>query len=826
MSTTRWLASVIALACAGLMSTATPVSAGTSSSSGPDDYGFGTPTESISAYGDFAEIGNGSLRCPVAGEPALLLAGPQSCQRASERDPLYALPLFGWGSNNGYDMQLAGAGQTNGPGGATLFDESSASVTIPAGTSVLYAQLDWGGDTGSYLGASDDRCERPPYLFEPAATPPPAPAAASPDAQPVTIAVGSDPAAQVAVDPSHYTSSQSSSSPVGMYSDWADVTTDFADLLPGAASTVSVGDVWAPTGYGCAAGWSLTLVFGATTAIPGYSQLRQFDVYAGHLRTTGRSDLSLSLAEPNIDPAAADVKLGVTAYDGDWNNAGDSLLVDGTAVADPCASQNSDSTNNFFTSCADGAVDPLDPGQPIPNNFSVDAKTVTPTVTKGTAAPGDIDIELRTRYDVTLVQGFVVAENIDPSFTANSPPTFNKKNLRVGDTVQFTITGTNTGDIPLSDLTLADTLHADCQPASVATLAPGATYTFTCALPIPDVTSLSDTITVTASWPGDSAGLTANAQVGFTEPVLGPQLGISQTASTQAVQSGQPVTVTITATNNGDSDDGALTNVTITEPGLPGCTVAAIPNLPPGTSQQLYCTTRPTTTVTATAHAAATDDTGVTLTATSNPVTVTISAANLVITNYANPSQVAPGGTTRFTVTVHNTGSVAVTLRVSDDNVPGCDFTVDGAGLAAGAAHSEECAVTVPRTTGTFTDTATFVANPLMPDGTTGPTIAGSAKGSVLITASAAAVGGGSSSGSPSGSGAVAAVPLSGSQTAGASSAPGAAGPGGAKAAGGGSGSLAYTGVELAVPVAVAALLLVGGLALVLFTRRRTSGRP
>jgi uncharacterized repeat protein (TIGR01451 family) len=807
------IAMAAVLLSTGLWFTGGPGAAAPPTSTPQQGNGFGTPTEAISGYGDFTEVGNGSLRCPVQGERVSLFAGAQTCRDATQREPLYQLPLFGWGSNNGYYMQLAGAGATNGPGGSTLFDESSASVQIPAGTSVLYAQLDWGGDTGGYQGAAASRCESPPYWLEPASAPPPAPATASPQDQPVTIAVGADPAATVPLNQQNYTSSESSSTPVGMYSDWADVTNDFQDLAAGEQSTVSVGDVWAPTGYGCAAGWSLTLVFGATTAIPGYQTLREFDVYAGHLRTTDRSQLAVPLPEPDIDPADAAVKLGVTAYDGDWNNASDSLLVDGTAQPDPCGTNNS--TGNFFTSCANGALDPLSPGQSIPNNFSVDAKTITPTVTTGTAQPGDIDIALNTGYDVYLLQGLVVAENIDPSFTINSPPAFSKPNLHVGDIVQFTVTGSNTGNIPLSGMVLSDQVSSDCGNKPIGNLAPGQSYSVTCTMSIPNATTLSDAITVTARWPGDAAGLTASDQVTFTQQVLGPQLTISQSASSNAISSGAPVTVTFTVTNTGEANDGALSDIEIAEPHLTGCLPQSIPSLAPGTTATLTCTVKPTATVTATATATATNDTNVKLTATSNLITVAVSGAQFTITNTTKPSSVSSGGTTRFTVTVHNSGTVAITLRVSNDNAPGCDFSVQGTGLAGGASRSEECTVTLPQVQKAtkFTDTASISATPILPDGTSGAAIAGSAQGVVTIEPS--------SSSASAGTATAAHAQLDGAAASGGSSAK----TGGSTAAGQRGTSLAsYTGIEVSALAAACALMVATAL-LLARTRRRARNR-
>jgi len=131
-------------------------------------------------YGDFRLVGNGVLRCPKPGEDTGGGHSAEDCHAATHSTGPDTF-LDDRGHNNGYRMYLAD--EDSDP---ATFDSSSARLTIPAGATVRYAQLNWGGHTGKFVGFSGVNCARP-VLFE--GQPPPAPAAPTPAEQRVRLAV-------------------------------------------------------------------------------------------------------------------------------------------------------------------------------------------------------------------------------------------------------------------------------------------------------------------------------------------------------------------------------------------------------------------------------------------------------------------------------------------------------------------------------------------------------------------------------------------------------------------------------------------------------------
>jgi hypothetical protein len=753
----------------------------------PAADGFAQPVKGISVYGDFAEAGNSVLRCPTAAEPAYLGGSADSCDRASNRQrPV--VPLLPGGSNNDYYMRFAEQ-----PG---AFDGSTASLTVPAGATVQYAQLDWGGNTGVYKGLGARFCTWPfPLLTRPADVPP-APAAADARDQQVSLAVGSAAPSAVPLETvqAHYASSSSVATPAEMYSSWADVTSSFSGTTDGRPIPVTVSNVWAASGFGCSAGWSLTVVFSDPAQYP---TLRQVDVYTGHSHQDFASATE-TLTGLSANPAAANVKMGITAYDGDWNNSTDQLLVAGQPVASPC--DTTSATDNFLSSCATGAQ--------VPDNLSVDATTFTPNVPAGT--PAAVPVELRAGSDLFLLQGLTLAEDIHPAFTTQV--TLPSKPVHAGGTLEFLVSGSNTGDIPLTGLVLTDQKAADCAQKTLGDLAPGQAYSVTCHATGLEQPSLADSVKVAATWPHDDLGLTVTNTVPFTEPVAGPQLAVTAAVTPATVRSGDTATVTFTVANQGTAADGPLSAATVTAAGLPGCTPAPVPTVEAGQSATTTCTVKLDKTASSAATATAKDSSGADVTATSPEVAVTVIHPALTITATTDPAQIAPGKTTHFTVTVHNTGDVALTVAVSNSTATDCDFTSTGPGLAPGVARSQKCEVTAPSTLGPLTDTAKFTANPVGDPDTSRP-LTGSALGTATVTTTPTTTGG--SSGGDTGT--------VGGQSGGTGSTKtgGTGGSSGTNQASGSQPGLAYTGVSIALPITVGVALLAGGVVLLIASRRR-----
>ena len=99
--------------------------------------------------------------------------------------------------------------------------------------------------------------------------------------QPVRLTVGAGPT--TAVTPDDWTQDTNS---IGYYTADADVTAELGGLPSGTPVTVTVGNVFAPTGTGCFGGWSLAVAF--TTDTAGCSaERREIFVYEGHAGGVG-----------------------------------------------------------------------------------------------------------------------------------------------------------------------------------------------------------------------------------------------------------------------------------------------------------------------------------------------------------------------------------------------------------------------------------------------------------------------------------------------------------------------------------------------------------
>jgi hypothetical protein len=295
--------------------------------------------------GDFTIAGNTVTECP-----------PHSaaCRRAQNRE--------GEGLNNHFPMRWADVDDD-----PATFTSSTALLAIPAGASVVHAELSWGGDTGRSRTAPCGRDGRP---------------AGSPREQAVALSVNGT---TTRIGPGRFALREDEPALLGpadglLYSAHADVTAEFAGLPGGAATEVGVADVWTPRGRDCVGGWSVVVVWSAADA-----PSRRVTVHDGHVRTSERARRVRAPLE--LGPEA---RLGLTAYEGDWALGGDGILVGGRPLGEP---------DNALTSSALGAARPAHL-----NNMSTDAVVrELPDGAEGT------ELEFRAVPDVYLVQGVVVS---------------------------------------------------------------------------------------------------------------------------------------------------------------------------------------------------------------------------------------------------------------------------------------------------------------------------------------------------------------------------------------------------------------------------------
>ena len=281
---------------------------------------------------------------------------------------------------------------------------------------------------------------------------------------------------------------------------------------------------------------------------------------------------------------------------------------------------------------------------------------------------------------------------INPAITIAKTP--DSQQALAGDTVTFDITVTNTGDVDLTDVTVTDAVAPDCD-ATFAAIAAGASETYSCSM-----VAGADDFTNTASVSGDDPlGNPVIDSDTADVDVINPAITISKTPDTQQALAGDTVTFDITVTNTGDVD---LANVTVTDL-LDSACDRAIGTLAAGASTNYSCsTTAGADDFTNIASVSGDDPLG-------NPVTdsdtADVDVINPAITIAKTPDsqQVVSGDDATFTITVTNTGDVALTdVTVGDALAPDCDNTF--ATLAAGAVESYSCTVT--GVTADFTNTA------------------------------------------------------------------------------------------------------------------------
>jgi uncharacterized repeat protein (TIGR01451 family) len=216
----------------------------------------------------------------------------------------------------------------------------------------------------------------------------------------------------------------------------------------------------------------------------------------------------------------------------------------------------------------------------------------------------------------------------------------------------------------------------------------------------------------TAHYTGDgnnSPSDTACGDANETSVVIKPHISISKSPDQQTVLIGQTATFTIVVTNDGDS---VLTNVIVTDALAPGCArtkadIPALASMDPKATVTYSCTlANVTSSFTNVAVATGTPPVGPDVTAQDTAaVTAVAPATHPAIAIVKNPKSqtVTSGGTATFTITVTNTGDVALTnVTVSDALSPNCNRTIGT--LNPGQSTSYTC--TRANVTASFTNVA------------------------------------------------------------------------------------------------------------------------
>ena len=229
--------------------------------------------------GDILAVGNTSLSCPDV-DPAC--AGARARSVAHDND----------------DFAMA---YVDIDGDGTTFDSSSATVDVPAGSTISWAGLYWSGDTSAGAGGS-----------------------AAPDAN----AAGQ---VRVKTTGGYQTVNAgellTATADANRYRAFADIT---SLLAASGTQTLTVADVQAGTGTGRFGGWGLIVAYGDPT-----KAYRRVNVYDGLLTVQTGQSLSSSIG-PFQAPSTGTPygKIGLVGFDGDEKVANETATFNGFSAAD------------------------------------------------------------------------------------------------------------------------------------------------------------------------------------------------------------------------------------------------------------------------------------------------------------------------------------------------------------------------------------------------------------------------------------------------------------------------------------------------------------
>jgi uncharacterized repeat protein (TIGR01451 family) len=401
-----------------------------------------TPVFSQTLVGGFDQAGNGLLDCDrLTGGSALPAGGCVRDIHTALTNPA-GRPFY----NNQVIQKFID--RDSNPGTAR---SSSATLTVPDGARVVFAELSW-------LGTSQ-KSANPDIVWDPNIW-----------QQPMKVSIGDD-QHYVSVTPTRGTSIQPGSPASDTNDYYYSAAADISTLVAGRTGQITVWGADAPfpaNGLGEAGlGWNIVVVY----------EYASVDLAAGHVgqlitvQTGFAYQQSTSAATNTVVTVPAitdpdDVQVGLIAGEGDAGLTGDTFSIDGKNVAHPVTGQ----TNNFFVSYAQEATDPN-----WTSNFSTD--NVEWTLAPGIVHAGDTSITLTTTTsgDGYFLAGLTTAvpvpsvglsKTVDPTYTT------------VGAPLTYSFTVTNTSAVPVHAVSVTDPLFGGDIPgcARPGTLDPGASY--------------------------------------------------------------------------------------------------------------------------------------------------------------------------------------------------------------------------------------------------------------------------------------------------------------------------------------------------------------
>ncbi|ATE52370.1 hypothetical protein CNX65_02900 [Actinosynnema pretiosum] len=505
-----------------------------------------TPVYEKSVYGDFVQAGNGNMGCPTGADPV-------SLNSLSYTDCAPAQAGTAATGNNGRESHYMKYVDADGSGNVATYNSSIAKVNIPAGATIDYARLHWGGHTGVFRNATDATGNRgcaPGYTSAASTFPTGTPATAQ-----VSMAIGAG--TPLSIGPDLYTADDAATmvqNESQQYVASTDVKSLLAPAVTGSDVNLTVGNIWTPQGYGCLAGWSLTAVYVLPSPTGGAIK-RSIQIKNGYVKQHA-SEGNYTTSLETLDGASKTTgsRLGVTSFGGHQNLTSDALSYKGTALTEPRLNN----STNFFASTATNQVTPS-----VVNNFSVDAKVAVPTnVAVGDRSGAVVVGSGSDTFVLSSLAMSVPTPGIYITATPRTNPPYYQGDTVIYDVVVGTSDGQTLTNVGVSN---SDQAFGDCNRPSTTTLNSGSpTLSYSCTVTAGNA-NFNNTIQATGTnafleQVSDSKTITA------TVGTIG--LSLTKTADKAVYTAGETINFTVTATNTGST---TLTNVAITDPKVTAC---------------------------------------------------------------------------------------------------------------------------------------------------------------------------------------------------------------------------------------------------------------
>ncbi|MFJ4225164.1 hypothetical protein ACIPYT_13105, partial [Microbacterium sp. NPDC089695] len=559
-------------------------------------------------------------------------------------------------------------------------NSSSATMTIPSGATVVKAFLTWSANTGVYTGDTRRLCAA--YSAARGVATMPAGSATGYTNRSVQFKVAG--AAITDIAPDNVLVDPASQATALYYSASADVTSAFASVPTGNEITLSAGNIWTPTGAGCYAGWSISVVYDYGTYLPDNPASVPHNIiyYEGHVRQ-GANDADLTVAFNGFTAVAAGTRAGFTLFEGDRNITGDAASYSRGGSSTFTEIPNAAGANgNIGISRAIGSVRYTGTAGTAFTNQSVDVASVP--LTNVVAGDSTVSLRLGTSGDSYLLRNAMLSvPTAGLQLVKTYDGTVDTQARTATELATFTIRITNTGAGTLRNIVVTDDQANCARSLGTLTLAPLQSTTYTCTATAPSSTGYVSTAEATArTVVGDFL-----AQDSDSTTVLLSAITLAKTSALApggTGKAGDVVVYTFTVTNTGQS---VLTDIVISDPlvGLSAITFGtwpgAVGTLTPGQSVTATATyTLKQSDVdagsvanTATVSAADSDG-GVRPTGSANRVTPIAAAGAVTVTKtgaLASGTTGRVGDRVNYTFTIRNTGNVTLANASLVDPLPG-----------------------------------------------------------------------------------------------------------------------------------------------------------